>query len=103
MQGERMSNVTARDLDDSFDSLSMTVMRVKKERDLLHAALGAIPCPDCEHSLSKHADKYGCEYDRGDGYIGGAEFLQALGPCGCDLPKSDAEFVEAVELLRKLK
>ena len=98
-----MSNVTARDLNDSFDAMSATALRVKAERDELLKALGAIPCPDCEHSLRQHVDKYGCEYDRGDGYFGGAEFLQALGPCGCECEKADAEFSEAVELLRRLK
>lgn len=50
----------------------------------LYEALGNMSCSECEHKLKYHIDKYGCEYERGDGYIGDAEYLQALGPCGCN-------------------
>lgn len=39
-------------------------------------------CPDCEHPIAEHG-KRGCEVERGDGYIGSSEVLQALGPCRC--------------------
>jgi hypothetical protein len=39
-------------------------------------------CANCGHEKHLHEDQYGCEYERGDGYRG-AEFMEALGPCGC--------------------
>jgi len=40
-------------------------------------------CEDCAHPMKLHHSPYGCEYERGDGYRGNAEFEQALGPCSC--------------------
>lgn len=44
-------------------------------------------CPECEHPMSQHADKYGCEYERGDHEGGegdhGPYGAYAMGPCGC--------------------
>jgi len=42
-----------------------------------------LDCDNCGHPLSLHDPKYGCEFERGDFLIGDAEFLQAVGPCGC--------------------
>lgn len=42
----------------------------------LYEALGNMSCSECEHKLKYHIDKYGCEYERGDGYIGDAEYLK---------------------------
>ncbi|SRR5579872_414063 len=44
-------------------------------------------CLECGHALSKHGDKYGCEYDRGDVEMtcrDGGTILAAAGPCGCE-------------------
>ena len=49
--------------------------------------LNTLECEDCGHPLSKHGDKYGCEYDRGDIQMGcrdGGTVLAASGPCGCE-------------------
>ena len=35
-------------------------------------ALEQIECPECNHILKFHADRYGCEVDRGDREIVGA-------------------------------
>jgi hypothetical protein len=40
-------------------------------------------CPDCEHNVKEHNDRYGCQHEGLDRLIGDAEFLQASGPCGC--------------------
>jgi hypothetical protein len=48
------------------------------------ALLGSKPdpiCEECGHEVSLHEPKYGCEVERGDGYVG--DVLQAMGPCGC--------------------
>ena len=71
-----------------------------KEKALLVAALEGILCPQCGHTLARHVDEYGCEYDRGDGYRGDAEYLQALGPCGCKA-EEHPEIVQAIQALRE--
>jgi len=38
-------------------------------------------CCLCGHEKRYHHPVFGCEIERGDGYIGGV--LQALGPCAC--------------------
>lgn len=40
-------------------------------------------CELCGHTAKEHADRYGCEHDRGDhpGYDTVAAY--AMGPCGC--------------------
>ncbi len=38
-------------------------------------------CSECGHALKHHSPEYGCEVERGDGWIG--DVYQALGPCGC--------------------
>ena len=38
-------------------------------------------CGDCGHALSRHGDKDGCEYERGDVLRG--DNLVAAGPCSC--------------------
>jgi hypothetical protein len=40
-------------------------------------------CDECGHPISAHDPKYGCDVERGDGYVGGSDVIQALGPCGC--------------------
>ncbi len=64
-------------------------------------ALGNVECPECEHSVRYHLDKYGCEYERGDGYPNGSEILQALGPCSCK--GTDGWFAYAILALRAAK
>jgi hypothetical protein len=59
------------------------------------AALDAETCDDCGHAWRHHNPKYGCEVERGDGYIGTSDVLQALGPCGCTaVKKEDARDIE---------
>ena len=53
----------------------------------LTEALGNVQCGECSHELKYHLDAYGCEIERGDGYRG-QEFMEALGPCGCNLFRS---------------
>jgi hypothetical protein len=40
-------------------------------------------CEECNHPISAHHHKYGCEIERGDGYRGNSDVTEALGPCGC--------------------
>jgi hypothetical protein len=71
----------------------------------MFVALAKLVCPECDHELQHHADKYGCEVERGDreGYEG--EPAQAMGPCGCSTDDlSDyPDFVRAIEAFRKAK
>jgi hypothetical protein len=75
-------------------------------RELLEA-LENIECPECNHILKFHADRYGCEVDRGDREIGG--ILQAAGPCGCNaeygpgLADIYPDLTKAILVLRKIK
>src|SRR5665213_2428620 len=62
----------------------------------LHEALERIVCPECEHILSSHADKYGCELERGD--RGGV----ALPPCGCT-GGNHPDIHAAIEVLRTIR
>ena len=71
----------------------------------LYVAVAKLICPACEHELQHHADKHGCEIERGDGYRR-AEFQEALGPCGCnddDLREDYPDFLGALEAFRKAK
>jgi hypothetical protein len=48
-------------------------------------------CPWCDHRISLHADKYGCEYERGDVPMrskDGDDVTTAAGSCGCQWGKS---------------
>ena len=67
--------------------------------ELLHE-ICKLPCGDCGHDLDWHLDKYGCEFDRGDGYRAGGEILEALGPCGCEGGEYDKKLIA---LIRKAK
>lgn len=49
----------------------------------LRQAAGNVECSDCFHPLSLHADKDGCQFDRGDKHLGEAEISVAVGPCSC--------------------
>lgn len=42
-------------------------------------------CDECGHAIRRHNDKYGCEHERGDGWVEGNNCggLVAQGPCGC--------------------
>jgi hypothetical protein len=47
-------------------------------------------CPQCDHRIIKHADKGGCEYERGAVEIAtldGGTVMAGAGPCGCDWSK----------------
>jgi hypothetical protein len=57
-----------------------------KHLDALREALLEAECPECDHAIAKHGDKYGCEYERGDVDMptrDGGTILAAAGPCGC--------------------
>lgn len=45
-------------------------------------------CDECGHDVSLHADRYGCQFERGDAWVTGNQpeqptVLMAQGPCGC--------------------
>lgn len=42
-------------------------------------------CPDCGHKISLHADRFGCQHERGDVFVEGnvCGGWVAPGPCGC--------------------
>lgn len=70
------------------------------------AALCKIVCPECSHELQHHADRYGCEVERGDGYRSRSEIEEALGPCGCsvgDLRDDYPFLVRAIEVIQRWK
>jgi hypothetical protein len=46
-------------------------------------------CGECGHAISAHDPTYGCDVERGDGYAGGSDVIQALGPCGCTAVRSE--------------
>src|ERR1700678_1276693 len=61
-------------------------------RDLVFMADGLLKelrtaeCEECGHAISKHGDRYGCEYERGDVEMptrDGGTILAAAGPCHC--------------------
>lgn len=69
-------------------------------------ALAKLVCPECNHELQHHADKHGCEIERGDREGNEGEPAQAMGPCGCsddDLRDSFPDYVRAIEAIRKAK
>ena len=68
----------------------------------LVAAVGELPCTGggCDHAFKYHLDDSGCEVERGDGYRG-AEFQEALGPCGC--VGGSKEEGAVIALLREVK
>jgi hypothetical protein len=73
----------------------------------LLSALEGIECPDCTHPLGLHADQYGCDKDRGDGWVTGSQagaptVFQALGPCGCKC-ESYPDLQKAIEAIRLAK
>jgi hypothetical protein len=50
-------------------------------------------CPDCDHKVSLHEDRYGCQYEFGDAWVSdsnGNEALVAQGPCGCKSVRTSA-------------
>lgn len=49
--------------------------------------------------MKHHGDKYGCEVERGDGYIGTSDVMQALGPCGCRGESAVTHKEETVDFL----
>lgn len=53
-------------------------------------------CDDCNHKIRQHADKYGCQHERGDRYTAGYAPI-AIGPCGCVVWT-----VERIERMKKL-
>ena len=65
------------------------------------AGLGELECSECTHALKYHLDKYGCEIERRDGYRGGSEVLEAMGPCSCEGGTNSEKGI--ISLLRKLK
>lgn len=82
--------------------------RFRASHAALLEALENMICPDCDHRLGLHADRYGCEFDRGDREING--LLQAAGPCGCNAPygpgldpKCYAEELAAIAAIRTAK
>ena len=71
----------------------------------MFVALAKLVCPECNHELQHHADKHGCEVERGDGYRH-AEFEEARGPCGCsdaDLQDDYPDFVRALAAFKKAR
>ena len=55
-------------------------------------------CPECEHAIPLHADKYGCQHERGDSWVtgkDGTEALVAMGPCGCKAVEPFQRLLEA--------
>jgi hypothetical protein len=69
-------------------------------------ALEGLICPQCNHELGLHVDKYGCEQERGDREGDEGEVAQAMGPCGCnddDLTEDYPDIRRALRALRKAK
>jgi hypothetical protein len=90
------------DLDRDEDKANACLMAASPD---MFVAIAKLVCPQCDHELQHHADKYGCEIERGDGYRN-AEFEEALGPCGCnddDLRDDYPDFVRALEAFRKAR
>ena len=56
----------------------------------LLAAVENIECSECGHKLRLHADRYGCEFERGD--VGAV----AMGPCSCKGGECDQEAIAAI-------
>jgi hypothetical protein len=72
----------------------------------MFVALAKLVCPECGHELQHHADRYGCEIERGDREGNEGEPAQAMGPCGCndaDLREAYPDLVRATEAIRKAK
>ena len=60
-------------------------------------------CEECGHEIRLHADRYGCEYERGDAWVTGNQaeaptVLMAQGPCQCMKHQLEAARAEAYEL-----
>lgn len=58
-------------------------------------------CEECGHLIRSHDSRYGCEYDRGDGWVTGNQagaptVLCALGPCGCKTPTVECPHCETL-------
>jgi len=72
----------------------------------MFVALAKLVCPECGDELQHHADKYGCEIERGDREGNEGEPAHAMGRCGCstdDLSESFPDYVRATEAFRKAK
>ena len=64
--------------------------------------LSILPCEECEHSLSLHFDRYGCEYERGDRQVQDVGAV-AMGPCGCKAENLSDDGNDQFLLLRDIR
>jgi hypothetical protein len=70
------------------DSFSLSPEEELESRTNQYVIQPEHPCANCDHAFRLHADKYGCEYERGDVWVTGNQpsrptVLMAQGPCGC--------------------
>lgn len=65
--------------------------------------LGLLPCEECDHSLSLHFDRYGCEYDLGDREGDESGPAYARGNCGCKAANLSSDGSDIFLLLRDLR
>lgn len=68
----------------------------------IEKVLGIIPCDECEHGLSLHFNRDGCDYERGDRQVQEVGAV-AMGPCGCKAASLSDDGKEAFLLLRDIR
>jgi hypothetical protein len=70
----------------SYRSNGLSVRSIVSHVEALIDELKKAECGECDHKLSQHGDRYGCEHERGDVPMtcrDGGTVDAAAGPCGC--------------------
>ena len=75
---ECVQSVAARGFEDGIEEADPDCLICEGTGEVVNEA-----CDECGHAMKYHRAEYGCEVERGDGYVGTSDVLQALGPCGC--------------------
>jgi hypothetical protein len=65
---------------------SLLILDLVQHAERILEGIKTAECEECFHAIAKHGDRYGCEYERGDGSVScrdGETIEAALGPCCC--------------------
>jgi hypothetical protein len=81
-----LKDIGLQNLGSDAGAWATTVPKLVAQATRLLIELRNADCPECDHLISRHGDKYGCEHERGDVSMstrGAGTVLAAAGPCHC--------------------